>query len=89
MKHFNIQVIGEVQGVYYRALAREKADELGVKGFVRNEPDGSVYLEAEGDPNTLEKLVTWCRQGPPRAKVENVITKEAADKGFKRFEIIR
>ncbi len=89
MKHLNIQVVGHVQGVFYRGCTKEKADELGVKGFVRNEPDGSVYLEAEGDHDTLEKLLTWCRQGPARAKVENVITTETTIIGFKRFEIIR
>ena len=89
MKHYNIQVIGQVQGVYYRALAKEKANELDLKGFVRNEPDGSVYLEVEGSSEQLEKLVTWCRQGPPRSKVEEVITQEGTIVGFKKFEIIR
>ncbi|HNU41845.1 MAG TPA: acylphosphatase, partial [Cyclobacteriaceae bacterium] len=45
--HINILVTGTVQGVYYRASTKQKADELGIKGFVRNQPDGSVYIEAE------------------------------------------
>ena len=80
---------GVVQGVYFRVLTKEKAIALGVNGFVRNNPDGSVYLEAEGPPEQLEKLVMWCRQGPPRAKVEQVSIQESELTGFKRFDIIR
>ena len=82
-------MIGQVQGVYYRALAKEKASELGLNGFVRNEPDGSVYLEAEGPSDALEKFVAWCKQGPQRAMVKEVIVKEGTVTGFKRFEIAR
>ena len=48
MKRLTIQVIGEVQGVFYRATSKAVADQLGVKGYVMNQPDGSVYIEAEG-----------------------------------------
>jgi acylphosphatase len=88
-QHLNIRVVGKVQGVFYRASALEKAQELGLYGFVRNEPDESVYLEAEGAPEQLEKLVNWCRQGPPRAKVEQVDVRPGEWQGFTRFEIKR
>ena len=70
-------------------MTKEKASELGVKGFVRNEPDGSVYIEVEGPVEQLEKLVQWCLQGPSRAKIENVESREGDVIGFKRFEITR
>src|SRR5258706_2006965 len=68
-KHISINVTGKVQGVFFRASAREKAEELGVKGFVRNEPDGSVYIEAEAEEIILEQFLDWCREGPPRARI--------------------
>ena len=89
MKHFKIKVTGIVQGVYFRALAQEKAKALGVKGFVRNEADGSVYLEVEGNVAQLETLIQWCKQGPPRAKIENVVSREGNFVGHKNFEILR
>ncbi|MFB6307312.1 MAG: acylphosphatase, partial [Flavobacteriales bacterium] len=55
MKHKDIRVRGKVQGVFYRATMVENAMRWGIKGFVRNETDGSVYIEAEGDEEALEK----------------------------------
>ncbi len=86
-KHYSITVTGTVQGVWYRASTQRQAEELGLKGFVRNQPDGSVYLEAEGDENALETLVTWCWEGPPRAEVDQVTVREEKWRGFSHFEI--
>jgi len=88
-KHFSIRIGGKVQGVFFRASAREKAEELDVKGFVRNEPDGDVYIEAEADEYTLQQFTEWCRQGPPRARVEKVDIKEGPLTGFEVFEMRR
>ncbi len=88
-KHYNIRVTGKVQGVWYRDSTRRKAIELGVTGFVRNESDGSVYLEAESDEENLKKLVEWCREGPPNAVVQKVEFEESERKGFSDFEISR
>ena len=88
-KHFSIRIVGKVQGVFFRASAREKAEELDVKGFVRNEPDGDVYIEAEADEYTLQQFIEWCRQGPPRARVEKVDIKEGPLAGFEIFEMRR
>jgi len=88
-KHFSIRISGKVQGVFFRALTKEKADELDVKGFVRNEPDGSVYIEAEADERTMEQFMDWCRQGPPRARVEKMDVNEGERKDFARFELRR
>jgi len=87
--HLNITIIGKVQGVYFRASTKQKADALGVKGFVRNQPNGSVYIEAEAAPEVLEKFLTWCHQGPERAQVLNVETTSAALQYFEAFEVRR
>lgn len=89
MKHLNIVVTGNVQGVFFRASAKEAADQLNVKGFAQNQPDGSVYIEAEGDEETLKQFVDWCKQGPPRAQVTMVNIKESDVKHFRQFDIKR
>src|SRR5260221_5888028 len=71
-KHISINVTGKVQGVFFRASAREKAEELGVKGFVRNEPDGGVYIEVEARGIILEQFFEWCRQDQPRAMIDKL-----------------
>lgn len=87
MKHLCINITGRVQGVFFRASALEVASKLGLRGFVRNEHDGSVYAEAEGEEVPLERFVRWCHQGPPRASVKEVIVTEGALKHFASFEI--
>ena len=69
---FVIIVSGKVQGVYFRDSARQTALKLGVTGFVKNLPDGSVMLIATGIKEQLNSLVEWCRKGPPAARVTNV-----------------
>lgn len=88
--HYDITVNGKVQGVFYRASTQKKAKELGVTGGVKNQADGSVYIEAEGLENQLNALVEWCKSGPPAAKVDEVEVKKADDiKGFNDFEVWR
>ena len=89
MKHWNIRVRGKVQGVFFRASTQKKAQELGLQGFVRNEPDGSVYIEAEGDAQALEQLTAWCKTGPERARVEHVETREGTWQEFQGFIVDR
>lgn len=86
-KHISIKVTGKVQGVFFRASTRDVARKLGLKGFVRNEPDGGVYIEAEGDETTLTEFTEWCRQGPRLAQVDHVDIKEGAGEGFRDFVI--
>lgn len=69
MKHLDIKIYGQVQGVFFRYSAKEKADELKISGFARNEPDSAVYIEAEGEESRLNKFLEWCRQGPETAKI--------------------
>ena len=61
----DVVVTGRVQGVFYRASMRARAERLGVTGWVRNEPDGSVHAHLEGDPDDVDALVDWCARGPP------------------------
>jgi acylphosphatase len=88
-KHFTIVVGGKVQGVFFRASAREKADELHIRGFVRNQADGSVYIEAEGDEENLKEFIRWCHHGPPQAKIEKSDLREGTLKHFTEFTIQR
>ncbi len=89
MVHIKIRVTGKVQGVTFRASAKEKALELGLCGFVRNEADGSVYLEAEGHEEKITELTEWCKQGPPLATVTNATIVGGELKEFIKFEIRR
>ncbi|WP_207426510.1 acylphosphatase [Pedobacter sp. SYSU D00535] len=89
MKHLNITVSGKVQGVFFRASTKAVADQLGVKGFVRNQPDGSVYIEAEGDDFSLESILEWCHTGPERALVEKVEVVEGELKNYRNFEVVK
>ena len=67
-----VRVTGRVQGVFFRQATRETAERLGLSGWVRNLPDGSVEALFEGPRPFVEQAVAWCRQGPPRAAVDNV-----------------
>jgi acylphosphatase len=88
-KHFNITVRGKVQGVYFRASAKKMADLLGIKGFVRNEADGNVYAEAEGEEEMVIKFIHWCHHGPDNAEVESVSITDGELQSFTSFEIRR
>jgi acylphosphatase len=75
-----------VQGVGFRRAARDQARYMGIKGFVKNMSNGSVYIEAEGENDTMALFVRWCRQGPPYGSVEEVKTEDGTWKGFSTFE---
>ena len=72
MRRVRAIVTGRVQGVAYRASAVYEARGLGLTGWVRNVPDGSVELEAQGDDESITALLAWCAQGPPAARVKGV-----------------
>lgn len=63
---------GRVQGVWYRGSVCDEARRLGLSGWARNRADGSVEILAQGAPAALERLVTWCHEGPPLARVRSV-----------------
>ncbi len=82
-------VSGRVQGVFFRATTKEMADKLGLKGWVRNLPDGRVEVVAEGSKEAIRTLIEFLKRGPPLAKVENIEIREEPYKGeFETFEII-
>lgn len=72
LKHLNIKIFGLVQGVFFRDAAKEKADKLNIYGFVKNESNGTVYIEAEGEEENLKEFLNWCRVGPASSQVEKV-----------------
>ncbi|HEB62743.1 MAG TPA: acylphosphatase [Bacteroidetes bacterium] len=76
MKHLKIKVTGKVQGVWFRASTKDKADELGLHGYVKNEPDGSVFIEVSGDEDLIEKFLKWVKEGPELARVDDLIVEE-------------
>lgn len=87
MKHYTIQVFGKVQGVFFRASTQDKASALGIVGWVKNQADGSVRIEAEGPEDKLQNMISWCRQGPPQATVEKVEYAEDDLQGYEQFEV--
>lgn len=87
MKHLEIKIFGRVQGINFRTQASEKAAALGINGFVRNQSDGSVLIEAEGEEGPLDELAAWCRKGPRFSKVERLEVVEGGMKGYNDFAI--
>lgn len=89
MHQAHLLISGKVQGVFYRASCEEVALKYGLKGWVRNLPTGQVEVLAQGEKEKIEKLIEWCRKGPPHASVSGVKVKwEEASKQFPLFEII-
>jgi acylphosphatase len=89
MNHVSIRISGKVQGVYFRASTKATAEKFGIKGFVRNESDGSVYIVAEGEEESLKQFVAWCHHGPSHAEVSNVDLNEGPVQGHTSFDIKR
>ena len=87
MKRVRVRIHGRVQGVFFRAETRSRAESLGLAGWVRNAPDGSVEALFEGDPVRVDSMVEWCRRGPSGAHVNEieVLEEEAgqAERGFR------
>ncbi len=86
-KAYNINVFGRVQGVGFRFYTHRKAKELDLKGFVRNKPDGSVYIEVEGQQENVEQFIMWCNDGPSWARVSKVQRQETPKVGYSDFSI--
>ena len=88
-KRLEARIHGVVQGVWFRASTRDQANRLGgLTGWVRNRVDGSVELVAEGPEETLQRLLAWCRQGPPGASVDEIQTTWSEPRGeFSQFRV--
>jgi len=90
MKRLRLKIVGLVQGVAFRAYARDEATRLGVTGWVRNCSDGAVEVIAEGPEEALNILGSWCEHGPPLAQVLRVDRTWSEPTGeFQRFTIAR
>ena len=84
----HITVHGRVQGVWFRAGTKEKAEELGLTGWGMNGPIGPVDIDAQGEKSQLENFIVWCRQGTPAAKVISLdIDRSPIQQGFISFDI--
>jgi acylphosphatase len=84
----HVRVTGCVQGVFYRAWTREQAQALGVHGWVRNCPDGSVEAHAEGDEQAVEQLVERMRAGPAGASVSELTAENVEPEDFHNFSVV-
>jgi acylphosphatase len=86
-KLYKIRVIGRVQGVGFRWSAANAAKNMSITGYVKNLPDGSVYIEAEGSEEQLDAFVAWCRTGPGIGHVREVQISEYPPVGYDEFNI--
>ncbi|HNS18248.1 MAG TPA: acylphosphatase [Bacteroidales bacterium] len=86
-KNVILHLHGRVQGVSFRYYTLQQARLHGIRGFVQNRPDGSVYIEAEGEEEKLDAFIRWCHNGPPWAIVENIEITEQQSKNFTDFTI--
>jgi acylphosphatase len=83
----HVVVTGRVQGVFFRDSVRERADAHGVTGWACNRSDGAVEAVLEGSPEDVERVVRFCRTGPPRAEVDDVNVSEEEPEGLDGFSI--
>lgn len=82
-----VVVRGRVQGVFFRDACGREARAAGVAGWIRNRPDGAVEAWFEGDAQAVDKLVTWCREGPSQADVDSMEVSEESPAGLEDFRI--
>ena len=89
MPAVHLIIKGKVQGVFFRASAKDKADDLGIKGWVKNTPEGDVEIMANGNQMAVDEFIQWCRTGPSKAKVTSVDTRIVEEEDFTGFRITR
>ena len=84
-----LQIIGKVQGVFFRASARDMAEEWGVTGWVRNAKEGHVEATVSGTKEQVDKFINWCRNGPPNSIVSHVEITYKPNEIFDSFRVVR
>ena len=89
MKCIRIVIHGKVQGVFYRATAKKVADRLNLTGWIKNTKEGYVEAIISGDEDHLQEFIVWCKQGPEKALVKDVIITKKKEMVLNNFEIIR
>ncbi len=83
----HVYVSGQVQGVNFRGATQDKAEELGLSGWVRNLQDGRVEAVFEGDSETVREMIEWCESGPSSAGVDDVSVEQETPEGISGFEV--
>ena len=83
----SITIMGHVQGVGFRYHALNKAKEIEINGFVRNQPDGTVYIEIEGDEDRLDQFIDWCRVGPRWANIDSIEVNTIECRNYSGFSV--
>ncbi|PIR89295.1 MAG: acylphosphatase [Candidatus Harrisonbacteria bacterium CG10_big_fil_rev_8_21_14_0_10_40_38] len=88
-KHLNITIYGKVQGIFFRRTVKHEADKIGIFGFIRNEPDTTVYIEVEGKEDELNQFTAWLKSGAGEGEHEiSLVDVETGPyKAFNTFEI--
>jgi acylphosphatase len=89
MRRVRVMISGRVQGVFFRVSCAERAEELGLSGWVRNASAGGVEAVFEGEDAGIDAMLAWCREGPPYAKVDHVAIAEEVPTGAQGFRITR
>jgi acylphosphatase len=87
MKHVRIKIFGRVQRIGFRFSAMQAAYKYGICGIVQNGDDGSVWIEAEGDEECVNKFIEWCKVGPLGARVEKLLLEDGEPKNYTSFDI--
>ena len=83
----HVFVSGHVQGVSFRDATRSQAEQLGLSGWVRNTQDGQVEAVFEGDPDTVQQMVEWCKSGPSSADVGDLSVDNEQPENLSSFEV--
>ena len=89
MPTVRLLIKGKVQGVFYRATAKDMAKKLGITGWIRNTEEGHVEAMANGSVEQIEQFVAWCRRGPSKAVVGEVLVEPSEDQDFEEFVVFR
>ncbi len=89
MTTVHLIISGKVQGVFYRASAREMADRLGIQGWIKNTAEGNVEVMASGNEPELQRFIAWCREGPPKARVDDIVIIQKQEMQFEGFAVLR
>lgn len=83
-----LTISGKVQGVFFRANVKRKADELNLKGYAKNLENGNVEITVEGDENKMNEFIDFIKNSPGASKVTNLEVKENKPRNFEEFEVI-
>jgi acylphosphatase len=89
MQTVHLLISGKVQGVFFRQASRKMAEKLNIKGWIKNTPDERVEAMITGEENNINDFIKWCKKGPERARVKEVIVSKQEETFFEKFEVKR